>query len=705
MDLSGTWRAVAADDQLRRIAIGMEYDDSTWTPIEVPGHWRSTAEFAESDGPLLFRTHFAFDTPPAGQRSWIIMNGLFYQADVWLDGAYLGDPEGYFFPHSFDVSSLLRIGDEHVLAVEVACAPHKSHRGRRNITGVMQQWDAADPNWNPGGLWRSVQVETTGPVRLDKLRVLCRDVNESRAHLRLHGRLDSDESRTVKIRTLVDGVIAAEVEQPLARGTNAVDWNFDVDNPRLWWPYSLGAQELSDVHVEVVVDGIVSHSRTVRTGMREVAMQDWVWSINGERIYLKGANLAPTQLNLAATEPSAFRRDVELARDAGLDLLRVHGHIAPPALYEAADELGMLLWQDFPLQWSYARDVRRRAVSQAQEAVFELGHHPSIITWCAHNEPAATNIDLRDNQPRWKNAARYLVGQQVPSWNKNILDRWVKRAFEKDDDTRPTIAHSGVMPHLPEINGSDSHLYFGWYHGDEHEFPAFAAAFPRMVRFVSEFGAQAVPPHHEFIDTSTWPNLDWETLENTYGLQRTMMERYVRAVDYATFEEWSEATQRYQATLLRYHIETMRRLKYRPNGGFCLFMLNDSSPMISWSILDHTRAPKLAFQVVVDACRPVIIVADRLPATVAPGDAIALDVHVVNDLRQPLVDAVLHAHLQWANGEHKWTFVGTSEADDCTRIATLQFVVPDAAGQLVLDLTLDAGSVAAATNRDETLIA
>ena len=112
MDLSGTWRAVAADDQLRRIAIGMDYDDSTWTPIEVPGHWRSTAEFAENDGPLLFRTHFAFDTPPAGQRSWILMNGLFYQADVWLDGAYLGDPEGYFFPHSFDVSSLLRIGDE-----------------------------------------------------------------------------------------------------------------------------------------------------------------------------------------------------------------------------------------------------------------------------------------------------------------------------------------------------------------------------------------------------------------------------------------------------------------------------------------------------------------------------------------------------------------------------------------------------------------
>lgn len=704
MDLSGTWRAVPADDQLRRIAVGMQYDDSAWSSIEVPGHWRTTPEFATSDGPLLFRTSFTIDQPAAGQRSWIVVDGVFYQADIWLDGAYVGDPEGYFFPHSFDVSSLVRLGDEHVLAIEVACTPHKSHRGRRNITGVMQQWDAADPNWNPGGLWRSLRVETTGPVRLDRLRVLCRDVDEARAHLRLHGRLDSDAPRSVRIRTTVDGVVTAEIEQSLARGTNAVDWNIDVDNPRLWWPLSLGAQELTDVRVDVLIDGVISHSRQVRTGMREVAMQDWVWSINGERLYLKGANLAPTRLDLASTDTLAFRRDIELAQEAGLDLLRVHGHIAPPALYEAADELGMLLWQDFPLQWSYARDVRRRAVTQAQEAVFELGHHPSIITWCAHNEPAATNIDLRESQPSWKNATRYLLGQQVPSWNKNILDRWVKRAFEKDDDTRPTIAHSGVMPHVPEFGGSDSHLYFGWYHGHERDLPGFAATFPRMVRFVSEFGAQAVPTHHEFIDTGGWPELDWETLEQTYGFQRTMMENHVHAADFATFETWAEATQRYQATVLRHHIETLRRLKYRPSGGFCLFMLNDSSPMISWSILDHQRAPKLAFQAVVEACRPVIVVADRLPATVSPGDCLALDVHVVNDLREPLVDAVLRAHMRWATGEHEWSFVGTADADDCTRIATLQIVVPDSPGQLWLDLTLDAGNRAASTNRDETLI-
>ena len=704
MDLSGRWRAATADDQLRRTAVGLYYDDSEWPEVQVPGHWRNEPTFADSDGPVLLRTHFELPEPSVDERAWIVLDGIFYQADIWFDGAYIGDPEGYFFPHSFDVSQLARLSTEHVLAVEVACSPHRSHRGRRNITGVFQQWDAADPTWNPGGLWRPVRIETTGTVRLDRLRVLCRDANEARAHLRLHGRLDSDAPRTVRIRTTVGGAVLSEVEQSLARGTNEVDWTLDIDNPQLWWPWSLGEQPLTTVQVDVVVDGEVSHTRVLRTGLREVSMQDWVWSINGERLFLKGANLAPTRLDIASVTPSEFRRDVELAREAGLDLLRVHGHISAPPLYEAADELGMLLWQDFPLQWSYARDVRRRAVTQATEAVFELGHHPSIITWCAHNEPTGAAIGLSSDKPTWRSAVRYVAGQQLPSWNKNILDGWVKRAFEKADETRPTTSHSGVMPHLPELGGSDSHLYFGWYHGDERDLAGFAATFPRMVRFVSEFGAQAVPNSAEFIDAGVWPTLDWEALETRFGLQRSVLERFVQPSSaYATFEQWRTATQRYQADLLRHHIETLRRLKYHPAGGFCLFMLNDASPSISWSILDHKRSPKLAYHAVTEACRPVIVVADRLPAAVSPGDPIALDVHVVNDLRTALEGATLRAHLRWSNGEHEWTFTGTVDADDVTRIATLQFVVPDAPGELWLDLTLEAEHVAA-TNRCQTQI-
>ena len=59
---------------------------------------------------------------------------------------------------------------------------------KRNITGVFQHWDCIDPDWNPGGLWRPVRVERTGPVRIDRLRVICHEASEDRAVLQLRGR-------------------------------------------------------------------------------------------------------------------------------------------------------------------------------------------------------------------------------------------------------------------------------------------------------------------------------------------------------------------------------------------------------------------------------------------------------------------------------------------------------------------------------------
>ena len=449
MELSGTWRACIADDEVRRDGVGLDYDDSSWSAIDVPGHWRSNPAFADSDGPLLYRHRFHLEAPAPGQRHFVTLVGTFYQADVWLDGAYLGDPEGYFFPHSFDITDLSRLATDHVLAIELSCSPQRQRASKRNITGVLQHSDSIDPSWNPGGLWRPVRIDRTGAVRVDRLRVLCRDANDARAHLRLHARLDAGQSQTVLVRTTVDGRVLAEHTQPLAKGLNEVDWTLDVKEPRLWWPWSLGEQHLTEVFVEVLVGGQASDERTVRTGLREVALQDWTFSVNGERLFVKGANLAPTRPALATATPAEVRRDVELARDAGLDLVRVNGHIARPEVYDAADELGMLVWQDFPLQWSYARTIRKEAVRQAREAVDLLGHHPSIAVWCAHNEPIAAH-DAR-GKAMGSSIVRNVLQQQRPTWNKTILDRWVKRAFEAADESRSVIAHSGVAPHVPQL--------------------------------------------------------------------------------------------------------------------------------------------------------------------------------------------------------------------------------------------------------------
>jgi beta-mannosidase len=702
VELSGEWRAVQADDEFRRSAVGLEFDDSSWPTTTVPGHWRNDPSFAASDGPLLYRHRFHLDTPTVGERQFVTFDGIFYQADVWLDGAYLGDPEGYFFPHSFEITGLARLATDHLLAVEVACAPQTRRTAKRNITGIFQHWDCADTAWNPGGLWRPVRIETTGPVRIDRLRVLCRDVNDSSAHLRVHARLDCDQPRTATVRTLVDGVLLAANEQSLARGLNEVDWNFDIDEPPLWWPWTMGEQRLTTVTVEVEVDGAPSDQRDVRTGLREVALQDWTFSVNGERLFVKGANLAPTQQALGDASSASIRRDVELARETGLDLVRVVGHIARQELYDAADELGMLVWQDFPLQWNYARSIRKEAVRQAREAVDLLGHHPSIVAWCAHNEPLPVDGDRAAEIG--DSAAKHVLNQQLPTWNKSVLDRWVKRAFETNDETRPAIAHSGIAPHLPQLDGTASHLHFGWYYGDEADLNGFAATVPRMVRFVSEFGTRSIPANAEFMHPERWPQLDWAELAERFGFEPAPFEAHVPPSPHATFDAWRTATQRYQATVLRHQIETLRRLKYAPTGGFALMMLNDAGPAVSWSLLDQERQPKLAHQAVIDACRPVIVIADQLPAFVHPGDSFGLDVHVVSDVRRPLEQADCTATLRWPGGNHVWKWQGDVPPDSCVRIGIVRFVVPDAPGELWLDLTIEHGDEVA-TNRYTVTIA
>jgi beta-mannosidase len=702
MDLSGTWRAALADDDLRRSAFALDFDDDDWEPIEIPGHWRSTAAFSDTDGPLIYRTRFELEPGPPGARSWVVLDGLFYQGDVWLDGAYIGDPEGYFFPHAYDISDLARLSPEHVLAVEVTCAPPVDRTAKRNITGVFQHWDCIDPAWNPGGLWRPIRVERSGPVRIDTCRVICREAEEQRAVIAVDVTLDSAGPRAVRIRTRVDDRVERDFDRSLGKGANSVEWTFGIDNPELWWPYALGEQPLSTVTISVLVDDEVSDERTVQTGLRQVALRNWTLAVNGERLFVKGANLGPTRAALAEATPAELARDVELAREAGLDLLRIHGHVTRPELYEAADRLGMLVWQDFPLQWGYARSVRRPAVRQAAAMVDVLAHHPSIVLWCGHNEPLALDIPPGE-APSGAAFGRYFVGQELPTWNKTILDRSVKRSIEQADESRPVIAHSGVLPHPPKLDGTDSHLYFGWYHGDERDLPGFAAAMPRMVRFVSEFGAQAVPDADEFMHPADWPDLDWEHLAQHHGLQKTVFDQRVPPAEFPHFDDWRRATQAYQASVIKHHVEHLRRLKYRPTGGFCLFSLADSQPAVTWSVLDHQRGAKLGYQALVEACRPVIVTAERLPEPCAPGDKLALDVHVVSDRRVIVDDAEVTARLSWPGGGHSWRWRGNLDADACQRIGVVRFVVPAAPGALVLDLDL-VGADVAVTNRYQTQI-
>jgi beta-mannosidase len=703
MDLGGAWRAAVADDDLRRVYAEPAYDDGDWITVEVPGHWQSTPALADTEGPVLHRRSFATSGLDAGQRAWLEFDGTFYQSDVYLDDTYLGDTEGYFFPHRFEITEQLLDRDQHVLALEVASSPPSDLTAKRSITGVFDHWDAMDPAANAGGIWRPVRIATTGPVRIHHYRCLCSDASPDRATVSLRAVLGVTEPTDIEVCTTLRRPSGETERQQdvhhLAAGENRVEWEISVEDPELWWPHSLGEQSLHHIDIAVrEVDGEVSDRRYHRIGLRSFELDDWVATVNGERLYLKGAHQGPARLHLADATREDFRRDVDLAIACGLDFLRVHGHVSRPELYDVADEAGLLLWQDFPLQWGYARQVLKQARRQAREMVDLLAHHPSVAIWCAHDEPVTLDISpdsVVDPLQRTGSLARTVMAQQLPTWNRTRLDTSVRRVITKSDGSRPVIPHSGVFPHPPQLDGTDSHLWYGWYYGDERDLARTLSLIPRLGRFVGAFGAQAVPEDADFCNPERWPDLDWDHLGRRHSLQRTVFDRTVPPDRFATFAEWTEATQRYQATLIRRQVETLRRLKYRPTGGFALFSFADTNPAVSWSVLDHRRRPKRGYAALQAACAPVIVVADRLPGTIWAGQALALDIHVVSDLRHQLDDAEVTARLSWPGGDATFQWGGSIPADECVRVGTLELPAPDSEGTLQLDLELAAGQVTA----------
>ncbi|MBA2326301.1 MAG: hypothetical protein H0V95_06605 [Actinobacteria bacterium] len=686
LDLSGPWRAEQSAGDLHQRFVEAGFDDADWATLTVPGHWRSHEAFADSDGPVLYRRRFELDDDGAvpGTRRFLVLDGVFYFADVWLDSRYLAATEGYFSPQTLEVTDVLaaRPDDEHALAIEVACPRQTDRTAKRIITGVFSHWDNLDPAWNPGGIWRPVRVVETGPVRLARLSCVCTEATEERGRLRLDLTLDPGPDPepaplpavlTARVTGPAPGdtlLLEATRDMSLAAGDNHLAWTLDVDAPPRWWPWRLREpSHLVDLEVTVEVGGAPSDTRRLRTAFREVRMRRWQLSVNGERMFPMGSNQGPTRMALAEATPDELRRDVQLAVDANLDFLRVHAHVTRPELYDAADEAGLLVWQDFPLQWGYARGLRKQAVPQARAMVDLLGHHPSIFVWCAHNEPLA--IDIQPGEDMDAGAmARAAASMFLPTWNKDILDRSLARTLHRADPSRPVDLHSGVFPRLGG-GGTDTHFYFGWYHGRMDGLAPALRTIPRLARFVTEFGAQAVPETAEFMEPERWPDLDWDRLFEHHACQRRIFDRVVPPGDYATFDEWSAATQEYQAALIHLQVEDLRRLKYEPTGGFCHFCFADGHPAVTWSVLDHARAEKRGYAALRDACRSVL-------AMVEPREGV---VHVASELRHGLEDAVIDVHAG-SRRVGKWT--GYVPANAVAHVADIDL---DGTDELVATLT------------------
>ena len=597
--------------------------ERAWSPVDVPGHWQLDGAFREYEGYVLYRA--GFEGPSRGEECFSLrFGGIYYAARVWLNGVYLGDHEGYFSGFEFDCTGSV-IEGENELLVEVYSPEEREENTRETIGGVWARWDGMDPGINPGGIFRDVTLVRGGPVRLRSVGVDVSHSGDGLVTLELYARRGSEVEISGTVEPVgfeAPGASFSQMEH-VEGGENRVQVGFTLRAPRLWWTWDRGKQCLYELVLECA-----GNEERVRFGVKSVELRDWHVYLNGERIFMRGINYLPTDAYPARATEERLRADARLVRGANMNSVRVHAHVAGDAFYRACDELGVLVLQDFPLQWTHKRSVLGPAVAQAKEMARDLRNYPSVAVYLAHDEPFYVVPPEKWNTLALGRTAAEVLSPRWFLWQRRVLGPAVVGAIHEVDASRPVIEAAG---HPFTTN----HLYFGWYYGQFRDLERAVRIFPGLSRLPTEYGAQALPDDASLREI--WPQgqpPDWQTLTDNYRLQFGRMERYVPWVGDRL--SYIRDTQAYQAEVLKHATELFRRREYRPTGGTFAFMLNDPAPAISWSVVDWRRRPKAAYGVLADAMRPVLVCAKYNEAEYAAGATLSLPVFVVNDLARDL---------------------------------------------------------------------
>src|SRR5918994_1002423 len=596
-----------------------------WTPIRVPWHWQLEDAFVTYEGIVLYRCRFAQQRPPEGTMLSLRFEGVYYAARVWLNGVFLGDHEGYFSVFEFDVTDIVVTDGQNDLLVEVFSPEEAEENDRQTIGGVWARWDGMAPHINPGGIFKQVGLVVDGEVRIRSLTAAADHTGRGVTHVDLYSRYNTRARLVGRVRPLGFEVPDVEFEKELQveEGENRFEIGFRLPDVRVWSTWDRGEQPLYELVLSC--EGAVMRRCF---GARTVELRDWKVYLNGERIFLRGINYLPSDAYPARATKELLCADASLVRKAGMNALRVHAHVSDRAFYEACDELGLLVLQDFPLQWTHRRSILGPAVAQAGEMARILRGNPCVGIYLAHDEPFFVAPPEKWSPLGLVRTAGEVLSPRWMLWQRRVLDPAVVRAISEQDDSRPVIDAAG---HPLTTN----HLYFGWYYGKFRDLERAVKVFPGFSRLPTEFGAQSLPDPESLEEI--WPSGTrpvWSDLTSNYRLQVQRMNRYVpwRGDRSAYVRE----SQEYQAEVLKHATELFRRRKYRPTGGTFAFMLNDPAPAVTWSVVDWRRRPKRAYEAIQVAMSPVLICAEYPQERYEVGEQVSLPLYIINDLSQEL---------------------------------------------------------------------
>lgn len=545
-----------------------------------------------------YGTELAHDS--GHERSELVFEGLDTVAEVLLDGASLGSTRNMHRVHRFDVT-----GRSGPLEVRFGSAYDEAERVRA-LTGdrpnvypepfqyVRKMACSFGWDWGPtvvtAGMWRPVRIEHWSTARLAEVRPLV-TVDGAAGHVELRvrtARTDSGAGRPLTLRATVAGVVA----ETSFEGAETV-LRLAVPEPELWWPRGYGSQPLYGLDVELLdEDGAPLDTWSRRIGFRTVTVDrspdahgtGFTFVVNGVRIFARGVNWIPDDVLPSRVTPERYRTRLTQAADANVDLVRIWGGgiYEDDAFYDACDELGLMVWQDFLFAcaaYPEEQPLRGEVEAEARDNVVRLMPHPSLVLWNGNNENLWGFRDWDWEEP--------LAGD---SWGEGYYLGVLPRIVAELDPTRPYAAGSpwsGSWDHHPNDPRHGTH--HSWEVWNRRDYADYRTEVPR---FCSEFGWQAPPaistlrralPGEDLAPDSPGM-LHHQKAEDGNGKLDRGIERHFGLPE-GDFDRWHYLAQVVQARAVAAGIEHWRS-HWPVCAGTVVWQLNDCWPVSSWAAID-----------------------------------------------------------------------------------------------------------------------
>ena len=363
-------------------------ENTTKRQIKVPSAWETIEK--DYEGVVFYKKSFYAPSNWENGVTQLHFESVNYKAEVWLNDQSVGVHEGGFTPFSFKVNEVIKYGEVNYLTLRVV-GPILMTDQIIDGMGRMEvpQWRGAIS----GGIWQEVWLKHTGIVTINDV-FLQPDIDKSQTviDLEFYNHQSAQQKTTLSIRVNdADGntVGVFEKNMLLDPGKNSLKTSINIPNQKLWSPKS---PYLYSIDISLANGKEIMDNWTHRFGMRKFSIENKQFYLNNKPLYLKATffeGLYPVGLAYPDSKEMAIR-EIQLAKDAGFNMIRPWRKPPPKMWLDLCDEMGVLTvgslaieCMNRPIQSAY---LPMRVENELTQSILRDRNRTSVVIWELFNE-------------------------------------------------------------------------------------------------------------------------------------------------------------------------------------------------------------------------------------------------------------------------------------------------------------------------------